>query len=389
MIQKRMDDYITKEQISKTEEIINGKKILVEEGVFWIQKQRQMHSLHYITPYQASFPPQIPAFFIERYSKKAEKVLDPFCGRGTTVFEANNLERIGMGVDISPLAIHISKSKLKSVTYKQVQKRLKEIDFSNHCIEGYEEFKDIYHEKTYSQIINLKNQLKDSPVDNLIKTIILGRLHGHSNAFFSVWTFNVISFSKERIKKQSEKRGLKPQYRDVVPRILKKAKTVLTDPIKEVSKSKVYTSLSTQLPLENDSIDLIVTSPPFLDVINYIDDNWLRFWFLECDREKLRGMLIQTGNLNEYKQFIYRSLHEMNRVLKKGKYCIVEVGDVRHKSKKIYLDRFIVELVENMNFKVEKIMINHMNSPKISKAFRRKKPGQGTLTNRCVILKKL
>ncbi|GBE55435.1 hypothetical protein BMS3Bbin15_01609 [archaeon BMS3Bbin15] len=62
----------------------------------------------------------------------------------------------------------------------------------------------------------------------------------------------------------------------------------------------------------------------------------------------------------------------MSRVLRKEKYCIVEVGDVRHKSKKLYLDRVIVELVGDMDLKVEKIMINYMNVPKISRAFRRK-----------------
>jgi hypothetical protein len=126
-----------------------------------------------------------------------------------------------------------------------------------------------------------------------------------------------------------------------------------------------------------------------LDVINYIDDNWLRFWFLGYDREKLRRTLVQTGNLEEYKKFIKSSLQEMSRVLRKGKYCVVEVGDVMHKSKKLYLDRIIVELVENMDLKVEKIMINYMDAPKISRAFRRKEPDQGTKTNRCVILKKV
>jgi DNA modification methylase len=370
-------------------EIIAGQKILVKRGQFWIQKQRQGHSLHYVVPYQACFAPQIPEFFIKHFSKEGDIVLDPFCGRGTTVLEANQQNRIGLGVDVSPLALEIAKSKLKNVTYEQVKKRLSQIDFSKEILEGYEEFKDIYHPQTYSQIMNLKKQLTDSPVDTLIKAVIFGRLHGHSNGFFSVWTFNVISFSKERIKRQSEKRGLKPDFRDVVPRILKKAKTVLEHPVIEQPKSKLFRSDSRKLPIENNSVDLIVTSPPFLDVINYIDDNWLRFWFLGFDRDQLRNTLIQTGDIEEYKNFIRDSLKEMNRVLKKGKYCIVEVGDVRHKSKKIYLDHLIVELAKDLGFQIEKIIINYMEAPKISKAFRRKEPGQGTQTNRCVIMKKI
>ena len=220
-------------------EEIGGKKVKVERGQFWIQKQRQGHSMHYVVPYQACFAPQIPQYFIEKYSGKGDVVFDPFCGRGTTVFEANQLDRVGMGVDISPLALQIASSKLKRITLKQIVERLNQIDFSKENLEGYEEFKDIYHPKTYSQLMNLKRQLKNNPVDNLIKTIVLGRLHGHSPAFFSVWTFNVISFSKERIKKQSEKSGTKPEFRDVVPRIIEKAKTILRDDVKEQKGSKV------------------------------------------------------------------------------------------------------------------------------------------------------
>lgn len=369
-------------------ETIGGQKVLVERGQFWTQKQRQGHSLHFIVPYQACFAPQIPRYFIENYSKAGDIVLDPFCGRGTTVFEANQLDRIGHGIDVSPLAIQIAKSKLRQVTLSQVIARLKQIDFSKEYLEGYEGFKDIYHPKTYSQLLNLRDQLKDTPVDNLIKTIILGRLHGHSKAFFSVWTFNVISLSKERIKAQSNKRGIKPEYRDVVASIIKKAEAVLTDKVKEQKDSQLFLK-DIRTVTAKDKVDLVVTSPPFLNVINYIDDNWLRFWFLGYDREKLRNVLIQTENMDQYKAFIKMSLEKMYQLLRSGKYCIVEVGDVRHKGKKVYLDNLIVELAKDIGFKVEKVMINYMEAPKISKAFMPRKEGSGTKTNRCVVMKKL
>lgn len=366
----------------------NGKKIRVDEGVFWIQKQRQGHSLHYVVPYQACFAPQIPRFFIKHFSKEGDVVLDPFAGRGTTVFEANQMGRIGIGIDVSPLALSIAKSKLDSVTLEQVKKRLDEIDFSRQLTEGYEEFKDIYHKKTYSEILNLKKQLKDNPVDNLIRTIILGRLHGHSSSFFSIWTFNVISLSKDRIIKQSKKRGLKPDYRDTKKSILKKAATVLKDVIKTNSESRIISISTDEMSTKIEKpVDLIITSPPFLNVINYIDDNWLRFWFLGYDKEKLRKILVQTGNIEEYRYFIKRSMLEMNKVLKKGKYCIIEVGDVRNG--KINLDELIVDLANETGFEIERVLISYITAPKISKAFARKKPGEGTKTNRCVIMRKV
>jgi hypothetical protein len=68
---------------------------------------------------------------------------------------------------------------------------------------------------------------------------------------------------------------------------------------------------------------------------------------------------------------------------------VVEVGDVMHKSRKIYLDHVIVELAKDLGFEIEKIMINYMEAPKISRAFSTKEEWQGTKTNRCVVMRKV
>ena len=107
------------------------------------------------------------------------------------------------------------------------------------------------------------------------------------------------------------------------------------------------------------------------------------------DREKLRNVLVQTNNMDEYREFIKKSMQEMHKVLRPGKYCVVEVGDVKHKGRKVYLDNLIVELAGEVGFEVEKVIVNYLTAPKISKAFSRKSKYQGTKTNRCVVMKKL
>jgi len=106
------------------------------------------------------------------------------------------------------------------------------------------------------------------------------------------------------------------------------------------------------------------------------------------DLDELRKVLVQTNDLDEYTKFIDKSMKEMNRVLRKNKYCVIEVGDVAHKSQKLNLDELIVELSEKNNFKVKEILINYISSPKISKAFSEGAKQKGTKTNRCVIMKK-
>src|SRR3989338_2708400 len=80
-------------------------------GEFWTSRQRQMHSLHYVISYRASFKPELPEYFIRKYSKPGECVLDPFGGRGTTILQANLMDRCGVHNDVNPISTRIAYAK--------------------------------------------------------------------------------------------------------------------------------------------------------------------------------------------------------------------------------------------------------------------------------------
>ena len=77
---------------------------------------------HGIHAYTAKFIPQIPRFFIEKYTKKGETILDPFAGSGTTLLESFILGRNSIGIDINPLAVLISKVKTTPIEPKKLKK---------------------------------------------------------------------------------------------------------------------------------------------------------------------------------------------------------------------------------------------------------------------------
>ena len=66
------------------------------------------HNFH---SFPAKFVPQIPKTVIEKFTKPKDLVLDPFCGSGTTLVEANLAGRDSIGLDTNPLAVLISKCK--------------------------------------------------------------------------------------------------------------------------------------------------------------------------------------------------------------------------------------------------------------------------------------
>src|SRR3954467_8140863 len=99
--------------------------IVVETLVneFWTSKQRAASSLHEVS-YRACFKPQLPRFFIDRFTKIGDVVYDPFMGRGTTVIEAALAGRIPAGCDINPLSTVLAEPRLAPPTVEEVVARL-------------------------------------------------------------------------------------------------------------------------------------------------------------------------------------------------------------------------------------------------------------------------
>ena len=78
----------------------------------WKKLPKNMNNpLHSLCSYMAMFPPSVPHYFINKYSKESDAVLDPFSGRGTTVLEASFMNREAIGSDKNPLAFLLTKAK--------------------------------------------------------------------------------------------------------------------------------------------------------------------------------------------------------------------------------------------------------------------------------------
>lgn len=391
-------DYLHSSSVSRLTDSLT--RIL---GEFWTSKQRQMHSLHYAVSYRASFKPELPDYFIKRYTQPGEIVFDPFSGRGTTVLQANILGRIGWGNDVNPLSALITYAKTHPVHLTEIRKRLDEIPLSASVDMGdYDRFRPFYHPDTYRELMNLRAFLKENrtDVDRFIETVALSRLHGHSRGFFSAYSFPQISVSPQAQERINRKLGNEPEYRPVKPRILHKSMAILkdgqVDQIRAMSAKNLLTSQDARkLSLPTGSVDLIVTSPPFLNKADYLLDNWLEFWFAQVDPRDFAANLIQTPCLETWRTFMQDSMREMDRVLKPKGVCVIEVGDVALGKHKINLDEEIVSIAgtlrhtdPNYSLYPEHILINQQSFTKLSNCFGVTNNQKGTNTNRLVVLRK-
>jgi hypothetical protein len=366
---------------------------------FWTAKQRQAHSLHEIS-YRACFKPQLPRFFIERLTKPGEVVYDPFMGRGTTLLEAALLGRIPYGCDVNPLSAVLTKARLSPPSIEETANRLKEIDFSD-AGEMPEDLRVFYHDETLRQISALKKYLlaraqagTSDRADDWIRMLALNRLTGHSNGFFSVYTLppnQAVSVKSQ--KKINEKRGQTPLRRDVTKLILKKSRQLLGDCGEETLKAlaqvgeeaSILTRGSHHTPeIKSDSVSLVVTSPPFLDVVQYADDNWLRCWFIGIDAKSVN--LTLPKKLEAWQSAMTEVFRELHRVVKPSGHVAFEVGEVHGGRTK--LEEAVVPCGMAVGLTPLLVLINDQKFTKTANCWGVDNQVKGTNTNRIVLFQK-
>ena len=369
-------------------------------GELWTARQRQMHSLHYVISYRASFKPELPSFFIERYSKPGDVVLDPFAGRGTTALQANLMNRIAVSADINPLCERIVTAKTNPVPLEEIADRLTRIDWDRAEGDGVD-ISMFYHPRTESQLRALRAHLAGNrrPADRFIELLALSRLHGHSPGFFSVYSFPQISVPPAAQRKINRQRRQRPEYRDVPALILRKARKALRDGrIAEIAKAGrrnlTLTADACRLDsLPDCSIDLVITSPPFLDKADYIGDNWLEFWFCGIEPDRFAGDMLVTPDIRRWQEFIGRSMREMHRVLRSGCRAVIEVGEVTSGGETLHLEEQLIDIAadlhnDGISLVPERIYIQQQRFTKLANCFNVENNLKGTNTNRMVVFRK-
>jgi hypothetical protein len=366
---------------------------------FWTAKQRDASRLHEIS-YRACFKPQLPRFFIERLTQPGEVVYDPFMGRGTTPLEAAMLGRVPFACDINPLSQVLTRPRLNPPSLEQIAERLKEVDFRS-SDELPDDLLVFYHPDTLRQISSLKKHLLDrrqnhtlDAVDDWICLLALNRLTGHSNGFFSVYTLppnQAVSVKSQR--KINEKRNQTPPPRNVSALIFKKSRILLKDcdaAMRHVlagvaPKGLLLTQSAAETPqIPSGSVALVVTSPPFLDVVDYAGDNRLRCWFLGIDPKSVR--LTVPKKLDAWQEAMTAVFRELQRVLKPGGHVAFEVGEVR--GGKIKLEETVLPCGVAAGLEPVLVLINDQKFTKTANCWGVDNQVKGTNTNRVVVFRK-
>lgn len=380
---------------------LTTKPIPVYSGELWTAKQRQAARLHEVS-YRACFKPQLPAFFIERLSKRGDTVYDPFSGRGTTTIEAALRGRQVVDNDINPLSAILTRPRLELPALVDVEARLATIP-RKAAVPKTPDLSMFYQRDTLGEIVALRNYLhrrhqagSEDAVDRWIRMVATNRLTGHSKGFFSVYTLPPNqATSPENQLKINRKLGQTPDYRDTHAIILHKSRQLQKgleaeqlDALHASAKTaRCLTGPAHRTPkIADASVQLTVTSPPFLDIVQYAQDNWLRCWFNALDAAAISRRITMSRTVADWRARMGAVFTELYRITRRGGAVAFEVGEIR--KGKIRLEEHVVPLGMAAGFACEAILINSQRFTKTANIWGVDNNEAGTNSNRIVVFRK-
>lgn len=308
------------------------------------------------------------------------------------MLEAALLNRNAIGNDINPLSVLLCRPRLNPPSIAALSKRLSMLDW-RHDVPPEHDLLAFYHPDTLHELLALREYLLDrtaagqiDAVDDWIRMVAINRLTGHSTGFFSVYSLPPNqAVSVEAQRKINAKRNQIPPRRSVPDTILRKSRSLLKDGMPPHVECAFSTAPADRTPVIADaSVDLVVTSPPFLDIVQYASDNWLRCWFAGIDANAVEISMHRRPE--DWTAFVHKVFLELARVVRPGGHVAFEVGEVRNG--KIELDHLVLSALQGVAFDPICVVVNVQEFTKTANCWGVSNNTKGTNTNRIVIARR-
>ncbi|MDX2276977.1 MAG: DNA methyltransferase [Hyphomonadaceae bacterium] len=252
------------------------------------------YALNAICPYFTMFPLEYPTRILSKHRRDDPVVVDPFCGRGTTIYAARKSGLRSYGFDVSSIAIAIAKAKLASASVDQVIALAEHLlSFQPRDVPDTEFFERAYAPSTLKDICRIREGLlrirRETDASVLLRAAMLGCLHGPmakhtpSSGYFSNQMPRTFSSKPDYSVRFWDDRELKAPRVSVLKVLRRKLERIpdLDGPTIGTFDRVRRADARLATPYRNLAGDLVVvTSPPYYGMRTYVQDQWLRNWFL-------------------------------------------------------------------------------------------------------------
>lgn len=297
-----------------------------------VSHTHQECTLHQLSPYIGKLKSIIARELILRYTEPGQLVVDMFCGSGTVPLEAACLQRRVFASDASKYAITLTKGKLNAPicsdialgTLEEILDRVELLPKPD-LRRVPKWVRAFFHPRTLKEVLRLTRILR-SERHYFYLVSLLGILHHQRPGFLSYPSSHLVPYLRSKKFPRSEYPQLY-EYRSIRPRLVAKIKRalrrrpsfLLSELVDDIQLSS---ACSIELPKE---IDCVLTSPPYMNALDYVRDNRLRLWFLGDSCSGRTDRICST--LAGFRSLMDNLAEQLTLKVRKGGYCIFVVGE--------------------------------------------------------------
>jgi DNA modification methylase len=338
---KSIDNQHTKHFLlySNYDEKINESRSAATQAYFEEGQFSTGYATHGLFPYRGKFHPQLIKGLLNILGvEKGETILDPMAGCGTANVEAALMGINSIACDVSPFCQFMIKVKYESLTIDL--NLLENLPFDSSKL--FDFFKQGNVLKKISQVKEIEKQ----------------KIY---NLAFLAW-LDALGYSKRVVRSNHEQ-----LFAKVLPRYIETVKSILKNPYfkqNEIGKVEILeNSEALRINLPNESIDCVITSPPYSFAIDYVENDKDQLEFLGHDTKELKSKLIglkgknKTERLSNYFVDMEKVCAEISRVLKKNKYFAMVIGSNTNQTGGIRLEQTIIDSAKKYDLPLVKSIL--------------------------------
>lgn len=352
-------------------------------------------TLQQLSPYVGKLKSGMVRVLVSLYSKPGDVVLDPFAGSGVVPLEAVLADRVAWANDLNPYAYALTRGKLEAPGCEKVA--VEDALALMEAVEREASLTDItvvpkwvqqfFHPQTLLETYAAFQVLRRQESYFLL-ACLLGILHHVRPGFLSYPSSHLVPYLR-KTKYPVDKFPNMYMYRDLRSRLLAKVKrayrrSMLSENWQQ-RQYKIWQTNSMRLPIENESVNVVISSPPYFSALDYARDNRLRLWFLGCeDWKELDASL--TANSKVYIPQMAQCLQEITRVLQPKGYCVLVLGDVERDGQMLQTAEILSRLAANVTH--GKLVTNMIYDDRIPDERRSRRRTHTTKFERILVMRK-
>jgi DNA methylase len=346
--------------------------------------------LHQLAPYIGKLKPVIACQLLRQFTAPGDIVLDCFSGSGTIPLEAVLLGRRVLAFDTNPYAVTLTRAKLEAparlgAANQQLSQRLLAANARPRYVDdGVPEWvRKFFHPETLQNALRFADECLERD-DQFLLACLLSLLHHQRPGFLSYPSSHLVPYLRDRKFPRSEYPEMYTE-RTLAPRLAAKLRRTYRDGRIADRAGVLQIGQVDVADLRLDcNVDAIVTSPPYMNALDYVRDNRLRMWFL--DRRTVNYSPEPTEKQDQFDAITAAFARNALMYLRPGGYCVLIVGEtvLRKRIRSHPAERILNKLVAEC----PTLCIEQVIQDEIPDVRRSRRTGSATKRELILVLKK-